>query len=209
MNTVRKNDVLATKSVPRSIYSDNTDVNASSDIEPHGELSAEEVFEVLARQNSGALLAFIRSLVRENAMVDDAYQETMMIAWRRLDSYDRERPFGPWLRGIAHKVVMSYFRKAGREYSMDTALLAVIEQKVSHLEDREIEHGSIGNTEINECVSLLPDGFRDAIELLYRSDRSISDAAHAADIGVEAMKKRVQRARALLADCLRKKGVLA
>ncbi len=179
------------------------------DNEPQRELTAEEVFEVLARQNSGPLLAFIRSLVRENAMVDDVYQETMMIAWRRLETYDRERPFGPWLRGISHKVAMSHFRKAGREYSVDAALIGAIEQKVSYLESRELESGSTGHAEMNECVSLLPDGFRDAIELLYRSDRSISDAAHAAQIGVEAMKKRVQRARALLADCLRKKGVLS
>ena len=209
MVSVRKKNDKGTNAVPGLIYTDNSDVDASSDIQPHGELSAEEVFEVLARQNSGALLAFIRSLVRENAMVDDVYQETLMIAWRRLETYDRERPFGPWLRGIAHKVAMSSFRKAGREYSVDAALLGVIEQKVSHLESREIEHGSIGHAEVNECVSLLPDGFREAIELVYRSDRSVSDAAHAAQIGVEAMKKRVQRARALLADCLRKKGVLA
>ena len=209
MVSVRKKNDIGTNAVPGLIYTDNSDVDVSPDIEPHGELSAEEVFEVLARQNSGALLAFIRSFVRENAMVDDVYQETLMIAWRRLETYDRERPFGPWLRGIAHKVVLSTFRKAGREYSVDAALLGVIEQKVSHLESREIEHGSVGSAEINECVSLLPDGFRDAIELVYRSDRSVSDAAHAAQIGVEAMKKRVQRARALLADCLRKKGVLA
>ena len=30
----------------------------------------------------------------------DLFQETMVVAWRRLDDFDHTRPFGPWLRGL-------------------------------------------------------------------------------------------------------------
>lgn len=171
--------------------------------------TAENVFDVLARQNAGTLLAFIRSMVRNEAMVDDVFQETMMIAWRRLADYDRDRPFGPWLRGIAHKVALAQFRKHGREHPLESSVVEALEQKVQRLEHNELKGQSSSRNELNDCVSRLPQAFREAIEFVYRGDRSVSDAATAADVGVEAMKKRLQRARTMLAECLRGKGILA
>ena len=171
--------------------------------------SAERVFDVLARQNAGPLLAFIRSMVRNEAMVDDVFQETMMIAWRRLADYDRDRPFGPWLRGIAHKVALAQFRKHGREYPVESAVVDALEQRVQDLERNELRGQISTKEELSECVSRLPQAFREAIEFVYRGDRSVADAATAAQVGVEAMKKRLQRARAMLAECLRGKGILA
>ena len=154
-------------------------------------------------------MAFIRSIVRNEAMVDDVFQETMMIAWRRLADYDRDRPFGPWLRGIAHKVAFAHFRKQGRVFAVENSVVEALEIKVQGLERSEVKGQIATRDELDECVSRLPESFREAIEFVYRGDRSMSEAATAAQIGVEAMKKRLQRARAMLADCLRGKGILA
>lgn len=35
----------------------------------------------------------------------------MLVAWRRLDERDLDRPFGPWLRGIASRLVLAHYRK--------------------------------------------------------------------------------------------------
>ena len=53
------------------------------------------------------LTVFLRSRVNDEAAVDDLFQETMLVAWKRLDDCDLSRPFGPWLRGIAHRLVMA------------------------------------------------------------------------------------------------------
>ena len=132
-----------------------------------------------------------------------------MIAWRRLADYDRDRPFGPWLRGIAHKVALAHFRKHGRVLAVDASIVEALETKVQRLEHNEIKGNLATKDELNECVSRLPESFREAIEFVYRGDRSTAEAATAAEIGVEAMKKRLQRARAMLAECLRGKGILA
>ena len=171
--------------------------------------SAEHVFDVLVRQNAGPLLAFIRSMVRNEAMVDDVFQETMMIAWRRLADYDRDRPFGPWLRGISHKVAYAQFRKQGRVLVMDINVVEALEANVQRLEYNELETKVSARKELNECVSRLPVAFREAIEFVYRGNQTTAEAATAAQVGVEAMKKRLQRARAMLAKCLRGKGILA
>ena len=62
-----------------------------------------QVFEVLMRENADMLLAFLRASVRDKHAAEDIFQETMIVAWRRMDSFDRERSFAKWLRGIAKK----------------------------------------------------------------------------------------------------------
>jgi RNA polymerase sigma-70 factor (ECF subfamily) len=67
-------------------------------------VNAKQIFEILVRENSRMLLAFIRSIQSDQAAADDIWQETMLVAWRRIGDYDNSRPFGPWLRGIAQKI---------------------------------------------------------------------------------------------------------
>ncbi|QKK08025.1 MAG: hypothetical protein HND58_07435 [Planctomycetota bacterium] len=71
-----------------------------------------DIFEILVRENAAMLTAFLRSSLHDPSDVDDLFQETMVVAWRRIDDYDRSRPFGPWLRGIARNLVLAHYRKA-------------------------------------------------------------------------------------------------
>lgn len=70
-----------------------------------------KAFEILVRENARMLTTYLRSLVHDEAAVDDLFQETMVVAWRRLDECDLSRPFSPWLRGIASRFVMAHYRK--------------------------------------------------------------------------------------------------
>lgn len=73
--------------------------------------TARDLFEVLIRENGDALLVSIRANAgREHA--DDIFQDTVLVAWRRLPDYDRTRPFGPWLRGIARMIALEYAGEA-------------------------------------------------------------------------------------------------
>ena len=71
-------------------------------------------FEILVRENTRTLTVFLRSLLDDEAAVDDLFQETMLVAWKRLDDCDLSRPFGPWLRGIAYRLVLAHYRKQKR-----------------------------------------------------------------------------------------------
>ena len=171
--------------------------------------SATEVFEVLMRQNAGHLMAFIRAMVRNESLAEDVFQETLLVAWRRFESFDRARPFGPWLRGIAHLTALAMFRKGKREVVVDSKVVEALEVRAEALERAWIglEHDPLET--LQACVEQLPERYRDAVEILYRGDRSVAEVAAATEMGMEAAKKRLQRARHLLADCLRTKGVLA
>ncbi len=172
-------------------------------------IKAETVFEILVRENAGMLVTYLRSVVWNPTAVDDLFQETMLVAWRRLNEYDRARPFGPWLRGIAARLVMAHARQAKRD-------LMVCDEGVMEYLDRQVERITQCNGDswdeklaaLQECLAALPEGHRQAITLRYLEGRTADGIAGLLEVTREAIKKRLQRARAMLLACLQRKGVL-
>lgn len=169
---------------------------------------AHAVFEILVRENADMLTAYLRSVVWNSAAVDDLFQETMLTAWRKLGEYDRGRPFGPWLRGIAARLVLAHMRKRKRDVMVcDEAVLDHLDRRMEQLNQ------SAGDTlaeklgVLRQCIERLPEPHRRAIDLRYLEQRSADDAAAELHITLEAFKKRLQRARAMLLQCLQRKHV--
>ena len=77
--------------------------------------SAQGLFEILVRENGDMLRAFVLSSVRDSTTADDVVQEAFLVAWRNLERYDRSLPFGPWVRGIASKLILNLWRRRGRQ----------------------------------------------------------------------------------------------
>lgn len=168
------------------------------------------LFEILVRENADSLTAFLRAAVADPAAVDDLFQDTMLIAWQKLAAYDRARPFGAWLRGIARNLVLAHYRSAGQQVA------APPEQILEHLDDRlaqvDKQPGDTFEEKIaalTDCLSRLAPHYREPITLHYQEQRSTEwIAAHLATTK-DAVQKRLQRARLQLAECLANKGVLA
>ena len=165
--------------------------------------SGSDVFEILARQHADMLAAFLRSLVRRPEIVDGLCQETMMVAWRRLADYDRERDFGPWLRGIAIRVVMHHRRKSRRDFlSCEPDVLEGLESRMRSLEGVAADSFRERAERLRGCIDRLPEMQREVIDLSYFRGMLLKQIAEAVEASEEAIKKRVQNARRLLADCL-------
>jgi len=61
-------------------------------------------FEELARRVSPSLLTFLRQRSASVQDAEDLRQETLLRVFQNLESYDPERPFGPWLMTIAARL---------------------------------------------------------------------------------------------------------
>ena len=167
--------------------------------------SAKRVFEILVREHADMLTAFVRSLVVDSASVDDLFQETMMVAWRRLGDYDSERPFGPWLRGIAATLVMEHRRKQARSNSRvmccEPEVLESLERQFDSVSKMAGDSFRDRSARLAECMARLPSGMREVVELAYSRGMLLRQIAESLQAGEEAVKKRLQRARDLLAEC--------
>lgn len=167
-------------------------------------MEPQDLFEILVREHSDMVRAFLLSSVRDPGAVDDLVQETFLVAWKILDRYDRKLPFGPWVRGIAAKLLMNWRRKMGR------SKVHFCDEESLHLLDRSFESlvGARGDTfdekldVLRSCMSVLSPAQRDAIVLHYEHGMHCKEIAQRLSISHEATKKHLQRGRASLMRCL-------
>ena len=172
--------------------------------------SPDALFEILARENADMLETYLRALVRPGPDLDDLFQETLLVAWRRLDDYDRDRPFGAWLRGIARTLVLKRARTtAAQPASTDPRVLDALDERFEGLLAGPGDTFAERAERLLDCLTRPPDRMREAIHLVYA--RGVTIVAAAASIGdtEESVKKRVQRGRRLLAECLEHGGMTA
>lgn len=173
-------------------------------------MDAKSLFQILIRENSDMLVAYLRSGVRDQHAVDDLYQETVLTAWRKLDSYDRDKPIGPWLRGIAGRLMLAHCRKTGKLAQPIDA------QSLEWLNDRfDAIHSMPGDTlheklaALRECVDALPEAYRRPITMRFNEERALSEIETALNLAKATLKKRLSRGKLKLADCLQRKLGLA
>lgn len=165
--------------------------------------SARKVFEILVNEHADMLECYLRALLPSGSSIDDLFQETFLVAWRRLADYDRSRPFAAWLRGIAHTLVIAHARKRARNpLTTDPSVLAELDIRFDRLATAPGDSFRERAERLLECVSRLPQSMREAIDLVYTRSMTIAAAALSTGESEELLKKRVQRARHMLAMCL-------
>lgn len=169
-------------------------------------MEAHDLFEILVRENADMLLAYLRAILRDATAADDVFQETMLTAWKRLPDYDKSRPFGPWLRGIAARTAMAWRRQHAKSFALCDE--EILEHLSARCEDLQKQPGDTWDQKLEglrDCVDKLPDKYRDVIQLRYSEELSPETLATRLEISGETLKKRLQRGRARLLECLERK----
>lgn len=168
-----------------------------------------DIFEILVRENAEMLSAYLRSLLGCDPAADDLFQATMIVAWKRLKDYDRSRPFGAWLRGIARMLVMEHVRKtsSSRLTVADAGVLDELDRRYAAMSEGGATFGERAELLI-KCLAALPETMREVVEMVYARGLLLKQIALATGVAEETLKKRVQRARLVLAQCVRGSGTI-
>ncbi len=167
-------------------------------------VTAKHAFEILVRENADMLRAFVFSLVRDSNLADELFQETFLTAWRKLETYDSTRPFGAWLRGIAAMHAMAKKRKvaASKVHYFDDATLDLLEIRFAKMSKTRGDTWEEKIDALNQCLDALPKPAQDVISLYYHKNCTCKEVAVKLGLGLELIKKRLQRTRQLLFDCI-------
>lgn len=165
-----------------------------------------KMFEVFVRENEGALMAYIRTFTRDAQIAEDLFQETMLIAWRKFDEFDTRGSLSAWLRGIAKNLIRNAWRKQSNDrlvFDESTANVAqnTIEAVEMQGSDTWLERLSV----LSDCISWLPVRSKELITARYTDKRTTDELALSVGISAEAVRKRLQRIREQLADCIERK----
>ena len=116
-------------------------------------------FEELVKEHHASLRVFVRSLGVAADWVDDLAQDAFVEAYRKLDTFDVNRDFGKWLRGIARNLVRNELRKENRHRrilheGLTQHLLDLLEEE----EGGEVDHLVLAEVLLHALPVLLPDG---------------------------------------------------
>ncbi|MBR9803696.1 sigma-70 family RNA polymerase sigma factor [bacterium] len=169
-------------------------------------MDARSLFEILIRENTDMLVAYIRAGVRDEHALDDLYQETVLTAWKRLDDYDRDKPIGPWLRGIAGKLMLAYYRNTAKgAMPLDDQALEWLNQRFAavHLMSGDTFHEKLAA--LRECIEALPETYQRPITMRFKEERGLREIQSMLNLARETLKKRMTRGKARLAECLERK----
>lgn len=161
-------------------------------------------FSTLMRAHHRELLVFAGAATRNREAAQDIVQEAFVSAWRKFGDYDESRDFGAWMRGIVRNKTKDWFRSQLRQPSrpgLAPPELATLESEIASWQSSR-ESGNGIYEMVEGCIARLPATFRDAVRVFYFEKGSGDEAASALAISPANLRKRLERARSLLHECI-------
>ncbi len=157
-----------------------------------------EAFGDLVQRYQTSVYNVCYRLLGETGAAEDQAQEAFVRAFQRLDLFDAERPFGPWVRRVAANLCLN--RLAGARdpvFSLDDER---DEPALAPAPDPAAEHEAAETAAaVRAAIAALPAPYRAVIELRHFQDLSYAEIAAELGLPLSDVKSHLFRARKLLA----------
>ena len=165
----------------------------------------QEAFADLARTHHRELLVYARALTREDHQSRDIVQESFVTAWENMERFDVTRDFGSWLRGIVRNKWRETMRRNNKQIALEDDALESMEAEMLTWQELRQDGGPGFFIRLEDCVGKLPEALVGAVKSFYYEGCSTDEAAEQLDIGGATLRKRLERARQALRQCLQTK----
>jgi len=169
-------------------------------------LSAKKkAFTQFVREHQSSLRGFLRMIGVHPDAVEDLAQETFLVAYRELDSFDADQDLAKWLRGIARNLVRNEIRKSARR----TRILHtdLTDHLLCQAEDDQAEprFDEPDFRALRDCVEQLPEKSRQLVEGRYADEWNASFLADQFAMSATAVRLALMRIRRQLKGCIEKR----
>jgi RNA polymerase sigma-70 factor (ECF subfamily) len=144
-----------------------------------------DAFQEVVDRYGLQVLRTARMILRDEALAEDATQETFLKAWRQIGSLRDEEP-GPWLNRIATNEAISTYRRRHR--------FQALAERFGRLSGSKRNVSTEARMDLARALDRLKPEQRAAVVLHYYQDLSVEDAAKALGIPVDTMKSRLKTA---------------
>jgi RNA polymerase sigma-70 factor (ECF subfamily) len=154
-------------------------------------------FATLVRRHNQSMFRACRAVLRDDTEAEDAVQAAWVSGFRALASFRAESTFRTWITRIAVHEASSRLRKQQR--------LAAVPLEETMTSDgnpaREAVNEELGRM-LEREIDALPEGLRTVLVLRDVVELNTAETAAALDLGEEAVRVRLHRARRALADAV-------
>ena len=163
--------------------------------------------QLMARAQDGDRLAyqrllreitpFIRAVAarqhRARDRAEDVVQDVLLTIHRVRQTYDPTRPFEPWLTAVTRRRSIDALRRRGRTEAAEVFDEKAYETFADPAANKEVERGD-AKAGLGAAIAALPDGQREAVELLKLREMSLAEASQHSGKSIAALKVNVHRA---------------
>lgn len=159
-------------------------------------------FSDLVRRHHLGLLSYARALAGAETTARDLVQDAFVAAWQNVSRFDVTRDFASWLRGILRNKWREHCRIHARETVLDEAALTRLEETMAVHRDGDAALFD----RLADCRAKLPEPLADAVRVYYDEELDGDQAATALSLNPATLRKRLERAREALRECLGRKS---
>lgn len=171
---------------------------ADSDIEPDDDRTA--AFMALLMQHRHRLYAFIAKQLVNPADVEDVFQKTSIVLWKKMSEFDSGRSFFHWSCGIAFNEVRNFLTVQRRNrLQFDPDLVELLAREAAE----EDSLSELRLDALRRCLAQLSERQQAILRQCYAGTESISAIAEQLGQNRTALYKYLARLRARLFDCIR------
>jgi RNA polymerase sigma-70 factor (ECF subfamily) len=160
-----------------------------------------DAFGELVKLYQGNVRASLAVRLSNRHEADDLAQEAFIIAYRKLDTFDITKAFGPWIRSIAFNLLRNYWRKHKAIAVGDAAELdMMIDQQINrgYSSDNEAERLSM----LKRCIAKLDQPMQELLRLRYFEEISVRDISRSLKLKHSTVTMRLYRLRESLFNCV-------
>lgn len=159
-----------------------------------GDLTA---FDELVSRYQLRLFRFAFRLLQDRAEAEDAVQDTFVRAYRALPAYRPDGFFSSWIYRIALNECRRRMR--GRKPTVPLELTPVC---TGQPDPQQIVLNHERNRQLRDAIDALPEHYRVVLILFYFEEMSVEQIARTVRVSISAVKVRLHRGRARLANRL-------
>ena len=162
-------------------------------------------FEELAIRHYRAAYRTARAIVRSHTDAEDAVQDALAQAYRRLDSFRGDSTFGTWFIAITRNQAITRLR-AQRRY--DRTMVSAGDALIGQCASRERSPEDVvldgeRRRHLAQCVAALPAKMRDTLRLASTGRHTYKEIGAMLGAPIGTIKSRVSVARRIVATGLR------
>lgn len=146
-----------------------------------------------------AIRAYARRRVRDETLVEDVIQDTLLTIHKLRHTYDPSRPMLPWIAAISSARAVDALRRGGRSRRNEVSDEAALAAAVDVAAGAPIE-ALAAERELDRLLGTLPPRQRRILEMVKLREMTLEDAARESRMTVSAVKSALHRAFAKLRE---------
>jgi RNA polymerase sigma-70 factor (ECF subfamily) len=151
------------------------------------------------------VLDFTRSLRRwlgnDNHATDDLLNDTAvkLLTPAVYTKYDREKPWAAWAFRVMRNLTIDFLRKRSRSHLVATDIEVLVDPSPTLREPGL-------SADLSVCMDRLPTRLRELMAQRYLEGKRQTEIAAEMSLSTPTVSKNLEKARSLLAECLKEKG---